>query len=97
VAFPKNGDVFVLEPAYSKQSQEIKLEAATPCSEPVQWYADGAALTADGAAAWWPLAAGPHRVWFTQNCGGKTITAKAVKFRVIGYGEPVPNADPPEP
>ncbi|MDD4003820.1 MAG: penicillin-binding protein 1C [Elusimicrobiaceae bacterium] len=94
VSFPKDGDVFVLEPAYPAASQEIKLQAATPCSAPVQWRVDGAAVSSSAGQAWWGLKPGAHSVYFTQECGGKTVKTRPARFRVIGYGEPVPEPDP---
>ncbi len=94
VSFPKNGDVFVLDPAYSEKSQEIKLQVVTPCSTPVEWFVDGASVTSEGAQAWWGLKQGAHSVYAKQQCGDRLVKTRAVRFRVIGYGEAVPVKEP---
>ncbi|HAH07299.1 MAG TPA: penicillin-binding protein 1C [Elusimicrobia bacterium] len=64
VEFPRQDDIFKLDPTFSRKAQQLKLKASGfGGSEEVRWSVDGRELEAapDGTA-WWPLAPGRHRI-----------------------------------
>jgi penicillin-binding protein 1C len=64
VSFPRRGDIFKLDPTYSREAQQIKLTAeGLDGARSVRWKVDGRDLTSgpDGTA-WWKLSPGRHRI-----------------------------------
>ncbi|MFA6583525.1 MAG: penicillin-binding protein 1C [Elusimicrobiaceae bacterium] len=85
VVFPKNDDVFVIDPSQGGDAQEIKFQAESPYGAPFAWYIDGHLAEGNAAVLWWKLKAGEHSVRFEQVDADGVKKAPAVKFRVIGF------------
>ncbi|MBI5240764.1 MAG: penicillin-binding protein 1C [Elusimicrobia bacterium] len=73
VDFPKAGDVFRLDPHAALASQALRLRASGADGSAV-WTVDGRELAERGAAAWWRLAPGTHRVAVSSGARRSRVT-----------------------
>jgi len=79
VDFPKNGDVFKIDPAAPRASQQIALKAAgLPGGAAARWIVDS-----KPADMWWPLKPGRHTARFIWTQDGKTAKSAPVGFTVL--------------
>lgn len=81
VAFPKNGDIFKIDPQAPATSQALFLKAAA--AGEITWTVDGRELPERGASVAWPLAPGRHKVHFTSGRDGSAASSPAVSFTVV--------------
>jgi len=84
VAFPRQGDIFRLDPATPVQAQAIRLEAAPAVSGATyRWEMDGEFLAASGSAEtfWYPIA-GWHSARVHVTHGADEEASARVRFLV---------------
>ncbi len=67
---PKQGDVFFIDPAVVRESQQLKL-TATCAQPPCRWQVDGHPLPGTACETWWPLVPGKHTL--EVACAGQTV------------------------
>jgi len=78
--FPKNGDVFKLDPQVPEKSQALLLKASVTVSA---WNIDGKEYPGDSREFWLAPAPGEHKVYFYFQKGGKRVKSPTVKFLII--------------
>lgn len=72
--FPKDNDIFKIDPSYPLQSQALRFRAPRGIGSPV-WYLDGRKISGD----LWVLAEGEHSLYFVYR-GLKSLS---IKFMVV--------------
>ncbi len=77
VKFPRDGDVFRMDPAYPKAAQALFFRSSLTADQTV-WVLDSRVVPGGGI---WPLAAGRHTLYFRYNNGGSS--SPPVKFLVM--------------
>jgi penicillin-binding protein 1C len=88
ILFPRDGDVFVLNPASDRLDRSMqRLELRGAATAPIRWSVDGAALAPDAEDhAFWPLRLG--RWTITADAGARRTS---ITIRVI---RPLPGSHP---
>lgn len=81
VKFPKDGDVFKIDPHTPSASQAIFFEASSEVE--ASWILDGKELTARGQSVSWPLSPGRHSLFFTIIEGNMALKSERIFFEVI--------------
>jgi len=81
VEFPKEGDIFRLDPQAPAASQAIFLR--TGAAGEITWSVDGAILAERSPSVAWPLAPGSHSARFAVSRGTETFTSRPVRFSVV--------------
>ncbi len=66
---PQAGDKFMIDPAVTRESQQLKL-AARCAQQACSWTVDGKPVPGDMCQTWWPLAPGRHTV--AVQCAGQS-------------------------
>ena len=83
IAFPKDGDVFKIDPRMRPEQQQITLKAVLPGPvEIVQWTLDGEQFS-DTAAPRWQLKPGRHILALTARTSGGAVRRHRVMFTVL--------------
>ena len=72
--FPKDNDIFKIDPSYPAESQALRFRAPRGTDLPV-WYLDGKKISGD----LWVLAEGKHSLYFVY----KGVKSLSVKFMVV--------------
>jgi penicillin-binding protein 1C len=82
IAFPKDGEVFRIDPGLRRESQEITFKAVVPgTAEGVEWSLNGKRLSGEIAPRW-RLAPGEHVLSIRAWIGGREKTHR-VRFIVL--------------
>ncbi len=90
IAFPKNGDVFKLDPALPYEAQSIPLKAVVPHDiEKIIWKVDGKiiAVSISPFVTQMPLKTGNHIIEIEAQSGGKVVHGKAVLIDILSLKE----------
>jgi penicillin-binding protein 1C len=83
VEFPRQGDMFRVDPATPRNAQAIRLRASPEDSSAVyRWQVDGVTLENKTASAWWPLSRGWHIVACEFKGKNGMESSKPVRFYV---------------
>ena len=77
VKFPRDGDVFRLDPAYPRAAQALFFRSSLQEGQAV-WVLDARDVPGGGI---WPLSAGRHTLYFRYNNGGSS--SPPIKFLVM--------------
>lgn len=77
ITSPSQGDVYKIDPAVSRASQALKIEANCPAAQCV-WQLDNKKLPQTACRFFWPIQAGKHRLSVT--CGTRQT---ATQFEVL--------------
>ena len=88
VAFPRNGDVFKLDPVLRREHQRIKLRAAVPGTEgiaKIEWWINGdkAGEAKSPFSLFWNLRPGSYTIRVTAMKGGSQLESPPVKVVVL--------------
>ncbi len=84
IAFPRPGDVFLLDPSSPRGAQAVPLRLEPEDAEgEAAWSVDGKTLTDRGAVAFWPPTAGVHAITLSFTPRGGTSALKSVSVRVL--------------
>lgn len=84
IQFPKQGDVFKLDPQAAKGSQGLHLATnGGPGNEGAVWEVDGKRLEGTGEGAWWMFRPGWHQVTLGRDQQGQFVKVQTVGFRVM--------------
>ncbi len=81
VEFPKNGDIFRIDPQTPRAAQALFFKSSAPGE--ITWTVDGSSLPERGMSVSWPLSPGRHHIYFTAEKDGKTTKSRAVGFTVV--------------
>ncbi len=82
IAFPRDGDVFRIDPGLRRESQEITFKAVVPgTAEGIEWTMDGRRLSGKIAPRW-RLEPGEHVLAFKAVIGGREKKHR-VRFTVL--------------
>lgn len=81
VDFPKNGDIFRLDPQSPAASQALFFKTSSPGE--IIWTLDGKELRERGGSVSWELSPGRHNVYFTAVAKDKIAKSDKVFFRVL--------------
>lgn len=82
VDFPKDGDIFRLDPQTPLAAQALFFKASGAEGD-IAWTVDGKLLGENSPIVAWPLQAGTHSVYFTTEKDGKSFRSRAVHFTVV--------------
>jgi penicillin-binding protein 1C len=83
VEFPKDGDVFKVDPQVPVKSQAILFRSNLKnASGTIKWFVDSKEIYS-GENIWWHLQKGPHSIKFSIQTNGRTEFSKPVRFFVI--------------
>ncbi len=84
IKFPKNGDVFKIDPDSPIGGQGLNFATnGAAGSDAVVWQVDGKAVEGTGENAWWNLVPGWHRLVMSKTNNGQFTKINAVSFRVL--------------
>jgi penicillin-binding protein 1C len=88
VTFPRNGDVFKLDPVLRREHQRIKLRAAVPGTEgiaKIEWWINGdkAGEAKSPFSLFWNLRPGSYTIKVTAVKGGSQLESPPVKVVVL--------------
>lgn len=82
IAFPRDGEVFRIDPGLRRESQEITFKAVVPgTAQGVEWTLNGRRLSGEIAPRW-RLAPGEHQLAIRAMIGGRERTHR-VRFTVL--------------
>lgn len=90
IAFPKNGDVFKLDPALPYEAQSIPLKAVVPHDiDKITWKVDGKiiAVSISPFVTQMPLKTGNHIIEIEAQSGGKVLQGRAVQIDILSLKE----------
>jgi len=83
VLFPREGDIFKIDPSAALGSQAIRLQATQKISPYEFWEVDGKKIDLENGEAWWSLIPGKHQVALVEeNAKGKKIVQR-IRFLVV--------------
>jgi len=82
VKFPRDGDIFRLDPQTPRAAQALFLKSSVPEGE-IVWRVDSRELSERGPSVAWALEPGRHRVYFTLMRDGKPLKSDSVRFMVV--------------
>jgi penicillin-binding protein 1C len=82
INFPKDGDIFKLDPHMPQAAQAFFLKA-TEESPDIVWSVDSLPLPERGQSVAWQLKPGSHRAYFTLLRNGKSFISVPVSFMVL--------------
>jgi penicillin-binding protein 1C len=88
VIFPRDGDVFKLDPVLRREHQRIKLRVSGGPQDTfakVEWFVNGQKIGEAGSpySIFWHLAPGSYTIKAKAVSGGKTMESAAVRFTVL--------------
>jgi penicillin-binding protein 1C len=88
IMFPRNGDVFKLDPVLRREHQRIKLRAAVPGTEgiaKVEWWINGERVgeAKSPFSLFWNLRPGSYTIKVTAVKGGSQLESPPVKVFVL--------------
>jgi penicillin-binding protein 1C len=88
VTFPRNGDVFKLDPVLRREHQRIKLRAAVPRTEgiaKIEWWINGDRVgeAKSPFSLFWNLQPGSYTIKVTAVKGGSQLESPPVKVVVL--------------
>jgi penicillin-binding protein 1C len=88
VTFPRDGDVFKLDPVLRREHQRIKLRAAVPGTESIakiEWWVNGNRVGEAGSpySLFWNLRPGSYTIKVTAVRGGSKLESPPVKVVVL--------------
>lgn len=86
ITFPKNGDIFRIDPAIPAQAQAIPLKAVVPHEiNKITWKVDGkvVAVSISPFITQMPLNVGNHVIEIEAQSGGKVVRGKAVQIDIL--------------
>ena len=82
VKFPKDGDIFRIDPQTPRAAQALFLKSSVSEGE-IVWQVDKCALPEHGSSVAWALEPGRHTAYFTLMREGKPVKSSPVRFMVI--------------
>jgi len=84
IQFPRDGDVFKIDPQAAKGSQGIRLTTnGGPGSDKAAWQVDGSDIAGGAEEAWWMLKPGWHHATLGRMENGQFVRINSVSFRVL--------------
>jgi len=83
ILFPRQGDVFKINPAVSLRAQSILLQARSGMAGNLYWKVDGKSLMPQGGKTWWNLRPGKHQVGLWLSEGVKKVCQQTVFIQVV--------------
>ena len=88
IMFPRNGDVFKLDPVLRREHQRIKLRAAVPGTEDIakiEWWINGERVgeAKSPFSLFWNLRPGSYTIKVTADRGGSQLESPPVKVVVL--------------
>lgn len=83
VLFPREGDIFKIDPSAALGSQAIRLQATQFLGPQEFWDVDGKKIEWENGEAWWNLVPGKHQIALMEISGKGEKSIQKVRILVV--------------